>query len=538
VDEYLELADEIGPRNDPESVFRLSVEAVRLIGAGLKGPIDADAAASDLFRRAAELIAATATTAPQDAAGPAMDGLDLSFLAYEYDTLPAIGAEAEVRAAEAVLAAAAAMATTVAPLAEDPRKLRWLAAQSLFWQGVLVNDHDSELAAKMLTTAADEMRPLVDEEPDNPERRFRYAEALRWVGLALPSTEDTAATEREAVKQYLVIWDDRWMLEADFLGKVGTGYGFALANLTQTVREVELANLDDGRSAEDHAAWVLEILALASEKEAVNAGMIEAGAATADAGFLGGWYRMSTYGWPIGFLAGLVGLERGGETVTKCDLLAADPYDPLRRAPGLTLDRVDTAAAETECKAEHERSADDGRTTYQVARVMSSDMGREAEFLPLAREAAVKGVSPAFSLVAYTLSQKDDTRSGDAYIATTQRTLIESFPVLYPFLAAQAKAEREKTGLAWFAAKAAELGMPEAHLALVDLGDNAVENLFHAKLAARLFGEAGKTRAAAEAERKADAIQVSAADAETVESNVANWQPRALVELPADADAS
>ena len=59
---------------------------------------------------------------------------------------------------------------------------------------------------------------------------------------------------------------------------------------------------------------------------------------------------MSSYGWPIGFLSGLVGLERGGETVTQCDLLAADPYDPLRRAPGLTLDKVDTAAAETECR--------------------------------------------------------------------------------------------------------------------------------------------------------------------------------------------
>ncbi len=111
----------------------------------------------------------------------------------------------------------------------------------------------------------------------------------------------------------------------------------------------------------------------------------------------------------MGFLSGLVNLERGGVSPTKCDLLAADPYDPLRRAPGLTLDKVDTAAAEKECRAEHESHPDDGRTTYQLARVISADTNREAEYVSLAREAAARGVSPAFSLVAYALSQKDDT---------------------------------------------------------------------------------------------------------------------------------
>ena len=33
-------------------------------------------------------------------------------------------------------------------------------------------------------------------------------------------------------------------------------------------------------------------------------------------------------------------------------------------------------------------------------------------------------------------------------------------------------------------------------------------------------------------------ITVSVADAKTIESNVAAWQPQALVELPADADSS
>ena len=382
------------------------------------------------------------------------------------------------------------------------------------------------------------MRPFVEASPGDRERRFRYAEALRWLGIAMPSSEETAATEREAVKQYQVIWDDRASLDADMLSRTGVGYGFALANLAQTIREYQLADLADGRSAEDHAGWVLEILALAAEKDVVNADLIAAGASTGDAGFLAGWYRMSSYGWPIGFLSGLVYLERGGGSVTKCDLLAADPYDPLRRAPGLTLDKVDTAAAEKECRTEHESNYDDGRTTYQLARVISADTSRSSEYLPLARQAAAEGVSPAFSLVAYALSQKDDNRSSDAYIAMTQRTLIESFPVLYPFLAAHATTARERTGLAWYADKAAALGVPEAQLALADLANDPAEALFHAKLAARLFTEASNQPGAAEAERKAGALSVPAADATALDSKVAAWTPEALVNLPEDTSGS
>ncbi len=110
--------------------------------------------------------------------------------------------------------------------------------------------------------------------------------------------------------------------------------------------------------------------------------------------------------------------------------------------------------------------------------------------------------------------------------------------MLYPFLAEHAATPREKTGLAWLAGQAAAIGVAEAHLALVDLTQDPVEALFHAKLAARLFGEEGNGSAAAEAARKAATISVSSADADTVDSNVADWTPEALVELPADAGAS
>jgi len=539
VREYLALADEIGGEKEPATVFRLATEAVKLIAAGASTPIDPKGEAIGLFRRAALLVGATVGAAPADLVHSELSDIDLGFLDYGYGTLPAVSADAEVKVAESALEAATHMAEAVAAV-DDAEREKWerLRARSLFWRGVLLNDHDPTEAAEVLHQSVDLLKTIVAANADDDVERYRYAEALRWAGVAEPSSEDTAGIQRESVKQFEMIWDERSTLDADFVGQVGVSYGYALADLARTMREVELADLDDGRTAEDHAPWMLETLALAAEKDSVNADIIAAGASSGDAGFLGGWYRMSSYGWPIGFLTGLVGLERGGEEVTKCDLLAADPYDPLRRAPGLTLDRVDVAAAEEECRAEHERRPDDGRTTYQLARVMSSDTSREAEFLPIAREAAAKGVSPAFSLVAYTLGQNDDSRSGDAYVATAQHTLIESFPVLYPFLAEHATTPRERNGLAWFAGKAAEFGVPEAHLALVDLGDDPTQQLFHAKLAARLFAEAGNKEGAQEAGRKARAIEVSPADASEVDSNVAAWTPHAPVELPADTNAS
>ena len=115
----------------------------------------------------------------------------------------------------------------------------------------------------------------MEADPQNIEARFRLAEALRWVGLAETSSEETAAVEREAIGEYQKIWKDRATLASGLAADVGVGYGFALANLAQTIRETNLANLGDGKTAEDHAAWVLEILALAAEKDDVNATMIE-----------------------------------------------------------------------------------------------------------------------------------------------------------------------------------------------------------------------------------------------------------------------
>jgi hypothetical protein len=301
------------------------------------------------------------------------------------------------------------------------------------------------------------------------------------------------------------------------------------------MRETSLADLSDGKTADEHAGWVLEVLALAAEKDDVNQALIDSGAATGDSTFVDGWYRMSSYGQAIGFLSGLLNVESGAGPITQCDVAAADPYDPLRRAPGLETVSAD---AESLCRTESDGNPNDSRALFQLARAISTDSSRESEYVPIARVAAEAGVSPAFSLVALSMSGDEEDHSTEAYLAASQHTIIESFPILYPYLASRAKTDRERQGLAWYARRAAALGVRDANIALADSSSDPLERLFRFELAARLANEAGDTASAATLRGRAGAIPARKADQERIEGEVGSWTPEPLVELPASADSS
>ena len=538
VREYLGLAAEFHDAGQSDSGLRLAAEAIRRIAASFPTPIHGNAEAVELFNEAAETFAATAAAAPADLVEAEVDRLALPFVDYEYGTLPAIGADVEISAAQLVLADTARIAEAAAKAAADPVPWNHEHGEALFWQGVLVNDVDPAAAVAILQQSAELLKPFAAADAANLRDRFLYAEILRWVGLAEPSTEETAEIERDALDHYGAVWAERADLDAVFLQQVGVGYGFAIANLAQTIREVNLADIEDGRAAEDHAAWMLEALALAADLESLNSEMIRVGAATANSGFVGGWYRMSTYGWPLGFLGGLVNVEGGEDSPTPCDLTAADPYDPKRRAPGVFLDQIDLSAAETECAARLAEAPGDVRAKYELARIISSDHARVGEYMLLAKEAAADGAAPAYALMAYAFDQDDDERSAPAYDAASQQTIVKSFPALFPFLETRAKTERDRVGLAWYAERAAALGVPEAHFSLAQKSTDKVTKTFHLRIAARLWDDAGNGAAAGAAQRQLLATTLTPEETEAVEARVAEWAPEPLTIVPEDAGAS
>jgi hypothetical protein len=532
VGEYVGLAEAIAKRA-PESAFRLGAEAMKMIGRAFQAPIHSNNQALSIYSRAAELISATAGSAPPELVASAMGEIDFSLLSYDYGSLPAADAAEESNAAKELFQSTADMVDAVAGLVPDGNKLRRLAGVSLFWKAILINDSNAEGAIPIFEESAGTLRPLVEADPQNNEIRFRLAESLRWVGLLKSSSPETEVVERDAVEQYRTVWADRAILDANLLNKAGTGYGFSLANLAQTIRENNII-LNDGRTAEDHVGWLFELLALAAEKDEVNKTMIDMAAAAGNSTFVNGWYSMSSYGWPIGFVAGLVNVEAGAQTVTQCDLLAADAYDPLRRAPGVA--EVTGTEAEAACRTESDANPGDLRALFQLARAISVNADREPEYRPLARRAADAGVAPAFSLVAQAMSGDTEDHSDDAYFAASQRTLIESFPVFYPYLLSRAKTEQERLGLTWYAREAAALGVVDAHVALAELLQDSGDRLFHLGVAARLLDEAGDKSGAATIRARASALPAPKLGDRHIEDEVSAWQPEAIRELPAEPD--
>ena len=544
-DGYLEFAREL---DDEESVFRLAAAAMRLVGLSFFEPIHEDADVVQLFSEAAALATSTAAAASDDVVAAATAELDLPFIGYEYATLPAVDAhKGIIEAAMQTLASAADFAAIMDARAGGASRWGAFRGQALFWQGVLVNDDPDakEEALRIFRTGAESLQPVVEADPDNPPVRFLYAETLRWVGLTGPSTREIADVIAASVDQYAQVWDDRWMLEDSLVDSVGAGYGFALANLARRIRAVELGDGTDLGSAEDHAGWVLEVLALAAEKDAVNAAMIEMGMAEDASSFMTGWYRMVSYGLQIGFLSGMVNVETSADPATDCDLVGADINDPRRRAPGFFIDRVDAERAEALCRAQFERNPDDLRALHQLARALYAPVWHEGgattdsdEFVRLSRAAAEQGVSASFSLLADVIDSVDTTRGDRAYHAASQRIIIDAFPVLYPFLERIASTPRQREGLAWYAGAAAALGVPEASMVLGELLDDPAEKRFYFGLAARLWAEAGDADAASVAEERARATSVGAAEADEVANRVAEWTGEPLVALPDSVDDS
>jgi hypothetical protein len=535
--EYLDLADAIGEDGDAESRFRLAAEALHAVGRAFPEHIHAEVEAVTLFQRAAAIFADVAKGAPQELVASAIEGLDLSLAEYDYGSLPAIEALAEVAAAEEVLGATARIAGAIARSGIDAPHWSRQRGEALFWQGVLTNDHDSAEAAEILEASAAVLRPLVDRDPGNIELRYRYAEALRWQGASMPSGTERADVQRAAIDQYSELWEDRVSLDSGILSGVGTGYGWALTNLGQTLREINIVDVYDERGVEDHAAWMLEVLALSAEEHEVVDTLADRGLFTPDTEFASGLNQMHTFGWSMGFVSGTASFERGSEEVTQCDLQAADPYDAGRRAPAVNVGDLapeERASVEAICREAHEADADDARTTFQLAAVISYDESRSGEFMPLAKEAAEGGVAAASILIGNTLYNADDVRNGQVYLAAAQQMIIEAFPVLYPALADYVENDRDRRGLAWFAERSAALGLPEAHFALAEAAENDETKRFHFMLAARLWDETGDSSAATRAREAADAVNLDGESASEVAARVAEWTPESRAVIPDD----
>jgi len=102
-------------------------------------------------------------------------------------------------------------------------------------------------------------------------------------------------------------------------------------------------------------------------------------------------------------------------TVTECDQLAAHPYDPAGKAPGVAFDAIDPARALMSCGAAYAEQPGVVRYKYQYGRALLAAR-RPNEALIFIRSAADSGYAAAQQTLA-TMLYEDERLSADKIAA-------------------------------------------------------------------------------------------------------------------------
>jgi TPR repeat protein len=95
----------------------------------------------------------------------------------------------------------------------------------------------------------------------------------------------------------------------------------------------------------------------------------------------------------------------GSPAPTPCDVLADDPEDPFRTAPGVEARRIDPAKAVATCKAAVDAAPEDGRLRYAYSRALQR-AGDEAGALDALQRAAERGYPIAENMVGMLYQQQ------------------------------------------------------------------------------------------------------------------------------------
>jgi WD40 repeat protein len=185
-----------------------------------------------------------------------------------------------------------------------------------------------------------------------------------------------------------------------------------------------------------------------------------------------------------------------------CDQLAANPFDPRKRAPGILFDAIDAEGAVLACRVAVETAPDEARLCYQLGRALDRADKREEAVLFI-RTAAEKGYPAAHNDLGFRYENGSGVAKDNAEALRRYRQAAEGgyAPAFFHegrlyWEGAGTEADRAEA-VRWFK-RGANQGDPFSHRRLAELyetGDNLPQNLeeavLHYALATRLFELAG-----------------------------------------------
>jgi hypothetical protein len=526
----LEIADLLKD-SQPAAAAGVVLDVLVGIDRAFRSPVERNDVI-DLFEEASSRFSAMVATAPRDRLRTAARDIDLAMLDYADGTFPLSPGPDQTRAGR-LLTAAMQLSEDLAPYADD--RLRWarLRAGLAFWMSVIADD------ATSFDAAAADLHALQVGDRQDPASELAFANLMRGFVDRLPGNSANFAARAGALNAALDAYRRlRAIPTADRPGisdeTLTTAFDDLLQRAAVNMRE-QMADDEAPLPVAGHAAWVLSALKLAEEYEGLHFGddnQLTNRAAWLSLADQPVYARMIAY--PLGFLAGRVRMAAADAPAgTECDALAADRFDSDRVARGVPAADINPTTAAADCEAAL-LDSDAPRLSYQYGRalMLQGDKAHNAAVRRLL-DAAELDLPIAFDALGDYIADSSPDDAAPLYKAFLQRMVAKTFVDVFPVLRAAATPDQQEE-LLWYAQKAADLGVPEAHLALGELETSGIRQRIHYIIAARLLEDRGDADAAAAASAKAAAVAVSPDQAAAAQSTAAGWTPITWENLPAD----
>jgi TPR repeat protein len=199
-------------------------------------------------------------------------------------------------------------------------------------------------------------------------------------------------------------------------------------------------------------------------------------------------------------------LQNLGETVAKCDMLAASPLDATRAEiiPGVAFDKMEAPAAIEACRKAVAGSPDNPRLKYQLARALAKAKEPPSTYVELYGDAADRGLTVAIHNLANLYRggegvEKSEVDAVRLYRQAAERGLALSMFVLAEALQAGRGSAKDETAAARWYRRASDTGYPPAMTALgvmLENGQGVAKDPEQANTWYRRAAEAGEAIAA------------------------------------------
>jgi TPR repeat protein len=134
--------------------------------------------------------------------------------------------------------------------------------------------------------------------------------------------------------------------------------------------------------------------------------------------------RKLTVLYAVAVIFNITNASAQNASLTDCDMLAANPDDPQRKASGVAFDKVDASAAIPACEAAVRQYPNDARLNYQLGRAHQKG-GNYQGAIESYKKAADQGYTPALSALGFMYAVGQGVTKDEAQAVSLYRKAAE-----------------------------------------------------------------------------------------------------------------